>query len=168
MTNTKGTNAEVEERIQYALDLLSQDLANSLVVEKLHEKYKKSYQTHRKDVKEAYKLLVKESDFKKEEFNYIIRRQIEKIDETYQMAKAKDNVAVMAGSNKAGNSWIRNYVAVKREIDYPEMWQNAQDNEAKRQSFGGIDRLEDRLEKKDHLFEAPWDKYCKEQDELSS
>ena len=114
MTNTKGTNAEVEERIQYALDLLSQDLANSLVVEKLHEKYKKSYQTHRKDVKEAYKLLVKKSDFKKEEFEYIIRRQIEKIDETYQMAKAKDNVAVMAGSNKAGNSWIRNYVAVKR------------------------------------------------------
>ena len=128
MTNTKGTNAEKQERLQYALNLLSQDLAYSLVVEKLHEKYKKSYQTHRKDVKEAYKLLVKKSDFKKEEFEYIIRRQIEKIDETYQMAKAKDNVAVMAGSNKAGNSWIRNYVAVKRELDYPETWQNAQDN----------------------------------------
>ena len=140
MTNTKGTNAEVEERIQYALDLLSQDLANSLVVEKLHEKYKKSYQTHRKDVKEAYKLLVKKSDFKKEEFEYIIRRQIEKIDETYQMAKAKDNVAVMAGSNKAGNSWIRNYVAVKREIDYPEMWQNAIDNSSQRQSHGDLDQ----------------------------
>ena len=48
MTNTKGTNAEVEERIQYAIELLSQDVPNSVVVEKLHEKYKKSYQTHRK------------------------------------------------------------------------------------------------------------------------
>ena len=159
MTNTKGTNAEVEERIQYALDLLSQDLANSLVVEKLHEKYKKSYQTHRKDVKEAYKLLVKKSDFKKEEFEYIIRRQIEKIDETYQMAKAKDNVAVMAGSNKAGNSWIRNYVAVKREIDYPEMWQNQMDNFSGRQTHNDLDRL-------DKVYVHPWDKHLKEQDEI--
>ena len=159
MTNTKGTNAEVEERIQYALDLLSQDLANSLVVEKLHEKYKKSYQTHRKDVKEAYKLLVKESDFKKEEFNYIIRRQIEKIDETYQMAKAKDNVAVMAGSNKAGNSWIRNYVAAKRELDYPELWQNRMDNFSGRQTHNDLDRL-------DNVYVHPWDKHCKEQDEI--
>ena len=159
MTNTKGTNAEVEERIQYALDLLSQDLANSLVVEKLHEKYKKSYQTHRKDVKEAYKLLVKESDFKKEEFNYIIRRQIEKIDETYQMAKAKDNVAVMAGSNKAGNSWIRNYVAAKRELDYPEQWQNQMDNFSGRQTHNDLDRL-------DNVYVHPWDKHCKEQDEI--
>ena len=159
MTNTKGTNAEVEERIQYALDLLSQDLANSLVVEKLHEKYKKSYQTHRKDVKEAYKLLVKESDFKKEEFNYIIRRQIEKIDETYQMAKAKDNVAVMAGSNKAGNSWIRNYVAAKRELDYPELLQNRIDNFSGRQTHNDLDRL-------DNVYVHPWDKHCKEQDEI--
>ena len=159
MTNTKGTNAEVEERIQYALDLLSQDLANSLVVEKLHEKYKKSYQTHRKDVKEAYKLLVKKSDFKKEEFEYIIRRQIEKIDETYQMAKAKDNVAVMAGSNKAGNSWIRNYVAAKRELDYPEQWQNQMDNFSGRQTHNDLDRL-------DNVYVHPWDKHCKEQDEI--
>ena len=159
MTNTKGTNAEKQERLQYALDLLSQDLANSLVVEKLHEKYKKSYQTHRKDVKEAYKLLVKKSDFKKEEFEYIIRRQIEKIDETYQMAKAKDNVAVMAGSNKAGNSWIRNYVAAKRELDYPELWQNRMDNFSGRQTHNDLDRL-------DNVYVHPWDKHCKEQDEI--
>ena len=159
MTNTKGTNADVEKRIQYALNLLSQDLAHSLVVEKLHEKYKKSYQTHRKDVKEAYKLLVKKSDFKKEEFEYIIRRQIEKIDETYQMAKAKDNVAVMAGSNKAGNSWIRNYVAAKRELDYPEQWQNQMDNFSGRQTHNDLDRL-------DNVYVHPWDKHCKEQDEI--
>ena len=58
MTNTKGTNTEVEERLQYAIELRSQDVPNSVVVEKLHEKYKKSYQTHRKDVKEANKVIV--------------------------------------------------------------------------------------------------------------
>ena len=42
------------------------------------------------------------------------------------------------------------------------MWQNQMDNESKRQSFGGIDRLE----KEDHLYVHPWDKHCKEQDEL--
>ena len=40
MTNTKGTNAEVEERLQYAIELRSQDVPNSVVVEKLYEKYK--------------------------------------------------------------------------------------------------------------------------------
>lgn len=168
MTNTKGTNAEVEERLQYAIELRSQDIPNSVVVEKLHEKYKKSYQTHRKDVKEANKVIVEGSSITKQELDYILRKQKERLDETYHLAKKAENPSVMLGSCKADISWTRNFVAIKRDLDYPEMWQNAQDNEAKRQSFGGIDRLEDRLEKKDHLYEAPWDKYCKEQDELSS
>ena len=86
----------------------------------------------------------------------------ERLDETYHLAKKAENPSVMLGSCKADISWTRNFVAIKRDLDYPEMWQNAQDNEIKRQSFGGIDRLE----KEDHLYVHPWDKHCKEQDEI--
>jgi len=67
MTNTKGTNADVEKRIQFAVELRIKKVPNNLVVEELHQKFKKSYQTHRKDVKEANKIIVKESSITKEE-----------------------------------------------------------------------------------------------------
>ena len=45
MTNTRGTTADKEARKQHAIDLLCQNIPDSLVVEELHKKYKKSYQT---------------------------------------------------------------------------------------------------------------------------
>ena len=105
-------------------------------------------------VKEANKIIVKESSITKEELEYIIRQQFDELDETFYLARENNNPSVMAGVNKAKNAAIRNYVAIKRDLDYPEMWQNQMDNESKRQSFGGIDRLEDRLEKKDHLLDS--------------
>ena len=162
MTNTKGTNAEVEKRIQFAIELRIKKVPNNLVVEELHQKFKKSYQTHRKDVKEANKIIVKESSITKEELEYIIRQQFDELDETFYLARENNNPSVMAGVNKAKNAAIRNYVAIKRDLDYPEMWQNQMDNESKRQSFGGIDRLE----KEDHLYVHPWYKKCQEHDEI--
>ena len=48
MTNKKGTNAEVEKRIQFAVELRIKKVPNNLVVEELHQKFKKSY--HKKPI----------------------------------------------------------------------------------------------------------------------
>ena len=162
MTNTKGTKADVETRKLYAIELLSKKMPDSLVVEELYKKFKRSYQTHRSDVREAKKEIVKEANYSQQEFNYILQQNFDNIQEAYYKAKENDNVSAMVGACKTQNSAIRNYVAIKRDLDFPEMWQNAQDNENKRQSFGSIDRLE----KEDHLYVHPWDKHCKEQDEI--
>tara|TARA_B100000945_G_C20391871_1_gene602694 strand:+ start:1099 stop:1554 length:456 start_codon:yes stop_codon:yes gene_type:complete len=127
MTNKRGTNSDKEERKLYAIDLLCQNIPDSLVVEDLHKKYKKSYQTHRRDVREAKKEIVKDANYTQEEFNYVLQQNFDNIQEAYFKAKGDNNVSAMVGACKTQNSAIRNYVAIKRDLDYPEMWQNALD-----------------------------------------
>lgn len=158
MTNTRGTNADKNERKAFAIDLLCQNIPDSLVVEELHKKYKKSYQTHRSDVREAKKEIVKESTFTQEEFNYVLQQNFDNIQEAYYKAKEDNNVSAMVGACKTQNSAIRNYVAIKRDLDYPEMWQNELDN-LPRQSLSDLDRL-------DNIYVHPWDKHCQEQDQI--
>ena len=158
MTNTRGTNADKNVRKAFAIDLLCQNIPDSLVVEELHKKYKKSYQTHRSDVREAKKEIVKESTYTQEEFNYVLQQNFDNIQEAYYKAKEDNNVSAMVGACKTQNSAIRNYVAIKRDLDYPEMWQNTIDNFSQRQSHGDLDQLE--------RYVHPWDKHCKEQDEI--
>ena len=159
MTNTRGTNADKNVRKAFAIDLLCQNIPDSLVVEELHKKYKKSYQTHRSDVREAKKEIVKESTYTQEEFNYVLQQNFDNIQEAYYKAKEDNNVSAMVGACKTQNSAIRNYVAIKRDLDYPEMWQNELDN-LPRQSLSDLDRL-------DNVYVHPWDKLCKEQDDLN-
>ena len=149
MTNTRGTNADKNVRKAFAIDLLCQNIPDSLVVEELHKKYKKSYQTHRSDVREAYT---------QEEFNYVLQQNFDNIQEAYYKAKEDNNVSAMVGACKTQNSAIRNYVAIKRDLDYPEMWQNELDN-LPRQSLSDLDRL-------DNIYVHPWDKHCQEQDQI--
>ena len=158
MTNTKGTKADVETRKLYAIKLLSKKMPDSLVVEELYEKFKKSHQTHRSDVREAKKQIVKEANYSQQEFNYILQQNFDNIQETYYKAKEDDNVSAMVGACKTQNSAIRNYVAIKRDLDYPEMWQNELENSSHRQSHGDLDQFE--------RYVHPWDKHCKEQDEI--
>ena len=158
MTNTKGTKADVETRKLYAIELLSKKMPDSLVVEELYKKFKRSYQTHRSDVREAKKEIVKEANYSQQEFNYILQQNFDNIQEAYYKAKEDDNVSAMVGACKTQNSAIRNYVAIKRDLDYPEMWQNAIDNSSQRQSHGDLDQFE--------RYVHPWDKHCKEQDEI--
>ena len=163
MTNTKGTNAEVEERIKYAIELLlKKEYSNRQVVLELQKKYKKSLQTHRGDVRAASAELHKDARFTTEELQYHIRDQLDGLTEASQIAKENKNVSWIIGIEKVKNQAIKNLIQINVQLEEPIAWQNAQDNEAKRQSFGGIDRLE----KENHLYESPWDKYCKEQDEL--
>ena len=158
MTNTRGTNADKNVRKAFAIDLLCQNIHASLVVEELHKKYKKSYQTHRSDVREAKKEIVKESTYTQEEFNYVLQQNFDNIQEAYYKAKEDNNVSAMVGACKTQNSAIRNYVAIKRDLDYPEMWQNELDN-LPRQSLSDLDRL-------DNIYVHPWDKHCQEQDQI--
>lgn len=158
MTNTRGTNADKNVRKAFAIDLLCQNIPDSLVVEELHKKYKKSYQTHRSDVREAKKEIVKESTYTQEEFNYVLQQNFDNIQEAYYKAKEDNNVSAMVGACKTQNSAIRNYVAIKRDLDYPEMWQNELDN-LPRQSLSDLDRL-------DNVYVHPWDKHCQEQDQI--
>ena len=158
MTNTRGTNADKNVRKAFANDLLCQNIPDSLVVEELHKKYKKSYQTHRSDVREAKKEIVKESTYTQEEFNYVLQQNFDNIQEAYYKAKEDNNVSAMVGACKTQNSAIRNYVAIKRDLDYPEMWQNELDN-LPRQSLSDLDRL-------DNIYVHPWDKHCQEQDQI--
>lgn len=158
MTNTRGTNADKNVRKAFAIDLLCQNMPDSLVVEELHKKYKKSYQTHRSDVREAKKEIVKESTYTQEEFNYVLQQNFDNIQEAYYKAKEDNNVSAMVGACKTQNSAIRNYVAIKRDLDYPEMWQNELDN-LPRQSLSDLDRL-------DNIYVHPWDKHCQEQDQI--
>ena len=108
--------------------------------------------------KERQKQIVKEANYSQQEFNYILQQNFDNIQETYYKAKEDDNVSAMVGACKTQNSAIRNYVAIKRDLDYPEMWQNAIDNSLQRQSHGDLDQLE--------RYVHPWDKHCKEQDEI--
>ena len=158
MTTTRGTNADKNVRKAFAIDLLCQNIPDSLVVEELHKKYKKSYQTHRSDVREAKKEIVKESTYTQEEFNYVLQQNFDNIQEAYYKAKEDNNVSAMVGACKTQNSAIRNYVAIKRDLDYPEMWQNELDN-LPRQSLSDLDRL-------DNIYVHPWDKHCQEQDQI--
>ena len=158
MTNTRGTNTDKNVRKAFAIDLLCQNIPDSLVVEELHKKYKKSYQTHRSDVREAKKEIVKESTYTQEEFNYVLQQNFDNIQEAYYKAKEDNNVSAMVGACKTQNSAIRNYVAIKRDLDYPEMWQNELDN-LPRQSLSDLDRL-------DNIYVHPWDKHCQEQDQI--
>jgi len=158
VTNTRGTNADKNVRKAFAIDLLCQNIPDSLVVEELHKKYKKSYQTHRSDVREAKKEIVKESTYTQEEFNYVLQQNFDNIQEAYYKAKEDNNVSAMVGACKTQNSAIRNYVAIKRDLDYPEMWQNELDN-LPRQSLSDLDRL-------DNVYVHPWDKHCQEQDQI--
>ena len=86
MTNTRGTNADKNVRKAFAIDLLCQNIPDSLVVEELHKKYKKSYQTHRSDVREAKKEIVKESTYTQEEFNYVLQQNFDNFQEAYNKA----------------------------------------------------------------------------------
>jgi hypothetical protein len=159
MTNKRGTNADKEERKQHAIDLLCQNIPDSLVVEELHKKYKKSYQTHRGDVREAKKEIVKEANYTQEEFNYILQQNFDNIQEAFYKAKENDNVSAMVGACKTQNSAIRNFVAIKRDLEYPEMWQNEMENYSSRQTHNDLDRL-------DNVYVHPWDEHCKKQDEI--
>lgn len=159
MTNTRGTTANKEERKQYAINLLCQNIPDSLVVEELHKKYKKSYQTHRGDVREAKKEIVKEANYTQEEFNYILQQNFANIQEAFYKAKEDNNVSAMVGACKTQNSAIRNFVAIKRELEYPEMWQNEMEKSSPRRSHNDLDRL-------DNVYVHPWDKHCQEQDEI--
>ena len=159
MTNKRGTNADKEERKQHAIDLLCQNIPDSLVVEELHKKYNKSYQTHRGDVREAKKEIVKEANYTQEEFNYILQQNFDNIQEAFYKAKENDNVSAMVGACKTQNSAIRNFVAIKRDLDYPEMWQNEMESSSPRQSHNDLDRL-------DNVYVHPWDKHCQEQDKI--
>ena len=159
MTNTRGTNADKEARKQHAIDLLCQNIPDSLVVEELHKKYKKSYQTHRGDVREAKKEIVKEANYTQEEFNYILQQNFDNIQEAFYKAKEENNVSAMVGACKTQNSAIRNFVAIKRELEYPEMWQNEMEKSSPRRSHNDLDRL-------DNVYVHPWDKHCQEQDEI--
>ena len=159
MTNTKGTKADVETRKLYAIELLSKKMPDSVVVEELYKKFKKSHQTHRSDVREAKKQIVKEANYSQQEFNYILQQNFDNIQEAYYKAKEDDNVSAMVGACKTQNSAIRDYVAIKRDLDYPEMWQNELENSSHRQTHNDLDRL-------DNVYVHPWDKHCKEQDEI--
>jgi len=159
MTNKRGTNADKEERKQHAIDLLCQNIPDSLVVEELHKKYKKSYQTHRGDVREAKKEIVKEANYTQEEFNFILQQNFDNIQEAFYKAKEDNNVSAMVGACKTQNSAIRNFVAIKRELEYPEMWQNEMESSSPRQSHNDLDRL-------DNVYVHPWDKHCQEQDKI--
>ena len=159
MTNTRGTTADKEERKQHAINLLCQNIPDSLVVEELHKKYKKSYQTHRGDVREAKKEIVKEANYTQEEFNYILQQNFDNIQEAFYKAKEENNVSAMVGACKTQNSAIRNFVAIKRELEYPEMWQNEMEISSPRRSHNDLDRL-------DNVYVHPWDKHCQEQDKI--
>ena len=65
----------------------------------------------------------------------------------------------MVGACKTQNSAIRNFVAIKRELEYPEMWQNEMEKSSPRRSHNDLDRL-------DNFYVHPWDKHCQEQDEI--
>ena len=79
--------------------------------------------------------------------------------EAFYKAKEDNNVSAMVGACKTQNSAIRNFVAIKRELEYPEMWQNEMESSSPRRTHNDLDRL-------DNVYVHPWDKHCQEQDEI--
>ena len=172
MTNTKrATKEQLQERIERAANLLSEGHPSHDVVQKLAVIYEVSPQQARDYVREGKKLVRESVD--PDDKTFMICSVIDNLKRDRLAAIENNNLSAAVGADKATIQVIKLLIQHQREEDPMKMWGEEiqyafQDyvKEKLKPASGKIPRSKHSDLRRFEKYVHPWDKHCKEQDEI--
>ena len=122
MTNTRATNEELEQRINYAADQLAKGERSMVIVKKLAKKYGVSPQQSRDYVREARKVLT--SSIAPNDRAFIFSKVMSCLEQDRLDARDQENIKEQG---KATGNMVK-MVGMLTSIDQVGCWDDAQDS----------------------------------------
>ena len=122
MTNTRATNEELEQRINYAADQLAKGERSMIIVKKLAKKYGVSPQQSRDYVREARKVLT--SSIAPNDRAFIFSKVMSCLEQDRLDARDQENIKEQG---KATGNMVK-MVGMLTSIDQVGCWDDAQDS----------------------------------------
>ena len=122
MTNTRATNEELEQRINYAADQLAKGERSMVIVKKLAKKYGVSLQQSRDYVREARKVLT--SSIAPNDRAFIFSKAMSCLEQDRLDARDQENIKEQG---KATGNMVK-MVGMITSIDQVGCWDDAQDS----------------------------------------
>jgi len=122
MTNTRATNEELEQRINYAADQLAKGERSMVIVKKLAKKYDVSLQQSRDYVREARKVLT--SSIAPNDRAFIFSKVMSCLEQDRLDARDQENIKEQG---KATGNMVK-MVGMLTTIDQVGCWDDAQDS----------------------------------------
>lgn len=122
MTNTRATNEELEQRINYAADQLAKGERSMVIVKKLAKKYGVSPQQSRDYVREARKILT--SSIAPNDRAFIFSKVMSCLEQDRLDARDQENIKEQG---KATGNMVK-MVGMLTTIDQVGCWDDAQDS----------------------------------------
>ena len=122
MTNTRATNEELEQRINYAADQLAKGERSMVIVKKLSKKYGVSPQQSRDYVREARKVLT--SSIAPNDRAFIFSKVMSCLEQDRLDARDQENIKEQG---KATGNMVK-MVGMLTTIDQVGCWDDAQDS----------------------------------------
>ena len=122
MTNTRATNEELEQRINYAADQLAKGERSMVIVKKLAKKYGVSPQQSRDYVREARKVLT--SSIAPNDRAFIFSKVMSCLEQDRLDARNQENIKEQG---KATGNMVK-MVGMLTTIDQVGCWDDAQDS----------------------------------------
>jgi len=122
MTNTRATNEELEQRINYAADQLAKGERSMVIVKKLAKKYGVSLQQSRDYVREARKVLT--SSIAPNDRAFIFSKVMSCLEQDRLDARDQENIKEQG---KATGNMVK-MVGMITSIDQVGCWDDAQDS----------------------------------------
>ena len=122
MTNTRATNEELEQRINYAADQLAKGERSMVIVKKLAKKYGVSLQQSRDYVREARKVLT--SSIAPNDRAFIFSKVMSCLEQDRLDARDQENIKEQG---KATGNMVK-MVGMLTTIDQVGCWDDAQDS----------------------------------------
>ena len=122
MTNTRATNEELEQRINYAADQLAKGERSMVIVKKLAKKYGVSPQQSRDYVREARKVLT--SSIAPNDRAFIFSKVMSCLEQDRLDARDQENIKEQG---KATGNMVK-MVGMITSIDQVGCWDDAQDS----------------------------------------
>ena len=122
MTNTRATNEELEQRINYAADQLAKGERSMIIVKKLAKKYGVSPQQSRDYVREARKVLT--SSIAPNDRAFIFSKVMSCLEQDRLDARNQENIKEQG---KATGNMVK-MVGMLTSIDQVGCWDDAQDS----------------------------------------
>ena len=122
MTNTRATNEELEQRINYAADQLAKGERSMVIVKKLAKKYGVSLQQSRDYVREARKVLT--NSIAPNDRAFIFSKVMSCLEQDRLDARDQENIKEQG---KATGNMVK-MVGMITSIDQVGCWDDAQDS----------------------------------------
>ena len=122
MTNTRATNEELEQRINYAADQLAKGERSMVIVKKLAKKYGVSLQQSRDYVREARKVLT--NSIAPNDRAFIFSKVMSCLEQDRLDARDQENIKEQG---KATGNMVK-MVGMLTTIDQVGCWDDAQDS----------------------------------------